>query len=271
MTSLSVPTADAAGVRGFGAQSELDRRCTPLFQSWFEQHFGARCDLANKKIQLRGVDLCVRLKERAARLGPVGVDLKIDTYDTGNITFEIISQCRGHALRDGPAPGWYQKDMPWVAYYFLQTGETIFLDMAQVHPWLDQMVADLMAGRPTALPSWAAAVPNRTYQTYNLVARIADVLAHCPGAFYVRLTATPETFLIPNPPADRHLDAQQLMQRMQGSGCYCIKPLPEADDVERRLRWFEANAVYSRKAGVRERGLELQRTRPRRPLPEDTP
>lgn len=282
MTNNQLPTAGKDGVRSYEGQKPLDEMGTILFKSWFEKVFKTTVRTTNKVVQLRGVDLAVNLPGRSGSAGPVGTDLKIDTYLSGNISFELISQCRGNSKRSHPAVGWTGKDMPWVTYCFIQTGEVVFLDMAQVTPWLQDLVSRALEGQPPGTPEfdyWVSATPNATYQSYNVMAKISAVLAHCPGAYYLRLmdTLSPEAFagftgaapkppLVVSPAAAQCVTPEQLQALMRLSGCYHIKPQLSEDDTEALIRWCEQHAKYSTKSGVREKGAGLTASRVRRAL-----
>jgi hypothetical protein len=275
---------DANGVRGMSAQSRLDAAGTALFVEWFSTVFKAPCLAVSKKlIQLRGIDLAVRLSLPGVR-SSVGVDLKIDTHDRGNMTFEVHSQDRGNTIRNGPAPGWPRKDMPWVAYYFLKTGEVVFLDMSRVTPWLNSLLQlGLNGSNPGSgdCPFWLSGTPNSTYSSYNIVARITDVLKHCPGTYYLRLTDHAPVSLLqehtgsggqaPMINAAQHPTTSpiELQQHMSKSMSYLVKPQFSADEDEILLRWAERNARFSAFPGVKERGLLNQSSRIHRYLKGD--
>lgn len=268
-----------------GAQSRLDAAGTALFAEWFRTVFGAPClAVSVKQMQLRGIDLAVKLSLPRVS-GSVGIDLKIDGYDRGNMTFEIHSQDRGNTVRNGPAAGWPRKDMPWVAYYFLKTGEVVFLDMAVVTPWLNAQLALGLEGKPPgsgAFPFWLSGTPNKTYSSYNLIARISDVLKHCPGAYYMRLADhVPSEMLLRHtgagtqapmvtPPACAVCATPlDLQKHLATSMSYLVKPQFSADEDEILLRWAERHARFSAYPGVKELGLHNQSTRIHRYLEGD--
>src|SRR5450830_1416293 len=118
----------ANGARTYFSQMLLDKMGMAVLTPFFQNQFGAKVTPANTKIQLRGVDLCVMLPGRPSRMGPVGVDAKVDGGTTGNMAIELISQDRPNSKRAEAAEGYIAKDSAIVAYYFPLEGKLVVLN-----------------------------------------------------------------------------------------------------------------------------------------------
>lgn len=280
------PEADGQGVRHFGSQSILDKNGLQRLDSWFHAVYdGTTTPVVRDDLQKRGVDIIVKLAGGGKSLA---IDLKADNYFSGNITLELISQDRANSVHDEPVVGWTGKDMPLVAYMFMQTGEIVFLDMTALYPWLFAQLKDIAAGRSTAFTlsnAFISGTPNKKYLSYNLVAPIQVLLAEAPGCLYVRARDVlsrpehakllppggfPKPLMLAHAPYDEAAALAQLgawMRRLKG---YDVKPQLDADDKERLLRFLAPRAQFSKKRPeVKEAGLALIASRPRRVLPTD--
>lgn len=281
-------SADRQGVRDFSSQMKLDEKGVELLRRFFVQAYRADVTPANKTVQLRGVDICVKVPGRANRAGPVGVDIKGDGTASGNLTLEVCSQDRPNSKRPIPAPGWLFKDMPFVAYCFLRTGDLLMLDMPLLTPWVRAHLERLVQSQADQEPAprltprtWVTATPNAGYLSYNFVLPITDLVREAPGVtcfnlvdflgvdVYQEIMGTlPEKRLIHTPV--NTLEAfEHLGQRLLEQACYDIKPQLPPEDTERVLRWMEQVVRFSSRPGVKEAGEALKASRPHLALPED--
>ena len=281
------------GVATMSSQSAVEKATLGWLRDFYKESCGLTCRDSNLEEQLRGVDLWL-----GGVFNDVGVDAKMDTYTSGNIMLEVISQDRGNASRQTPAVGWWFKDMPWVAYTFVRSGQVVHIDMEKAYPWLGEQLS-------LALDEFEAhgtfdskkhgfdmfGTPNRSYITYNLRFSIAKFLAQCPGAYYtdirdavsakaqenalsqlyynkVRGEAAQTAF---RPPmfvgaAPRTLPAAGFAEAIAESCAFYVKPAPDAEKLERLLRLFERHAGFKNDPAVKARGKELQAARVRRTL-----
>lgn len=281
-------SANAQGVREFDKQMSLDKKGVELLNRFFRQAYGADVTPANTVVQLRGVDICVKVPGRGRQAGPVGVDIKGDGMTSGNLTLEVCSQDRPNGKRNTPAPGWLFKDMPFVAYCFLHTGDLLMLDMPQLVPWVRDYLDRLMGAlanhqdAPRLTPrTWMTAAPNSSYLSYNFVLPIADLVRAAPGVTCFNLAdflgADVFTEVMGKPPQDRLILTpvntlevfEHLGQRLKEQPCYDVKPQLAPEEMERVLRWMEQTVRFAGKPGVRETGEALKASRPRLALPED--
>ncbi len=280
------PAADARGARRFTSHMSLDERGMAMLSTWFEQSLSVELTPANKFCQLRGLDLCVRLRGvRGAKL--VGIDLKADNTQTGNISIELISQDRPNFKHAEPVPGWSAKDMPLVAQLFMQTGDMVVINMTLFYPWLFPQIKAIVDGRSSKfeLPhAWLSATPNERYNSHNLIVPIEVLLGEAPGCLYLRardvLAQEKYAMLLkggkfPKPlMVTRPYDAEAALSTLQGwlgalKG-YDIKPQLTAVDKERLLRFLEPRAKFSKaKPEVEMLGRQHIASRPRLALPED--
>jgi hypothetical protein len=319
--NASIPETD--GSLSYASTHAIEQHFTPVLSAVLSQLFAPYnkksrirgnqpiCQIISKKeLQKRGIDLALHFEERTARDGPCTVDFKIDTYDTGNLALELIAQCRGNSARNGPDLGCVFKDMQWIAYYLVQVGDLYFFDMAQVFPWLQSRIEDAVGGatpRTPAFPYWLAGVPNKGYQTYNLMLTLEQFLADCPGVYLLRLPeyVSMEQLIAPlqdinnereaankanahrvnfiphkllrlrsplttSPAARKRMRTPyELSQLMLKGNCYHLKDKLSAEKMERLLRWCEQHKQY--KPYGKRKGEELQATRPRFTLEEDRP
>lgn len=280
------PEADSQGVRHFGSQSILDKNGLQRLDSWFQAVYPVTTTaVVRDDLQKRGVDLIVKLDRGGKSLA---IDLKADNYFSGNITLELISQDRANSAHDEPVVGWTGKDMPLVAYMFMQTGEIVFIDMTVLYPWLFTQLKDVVEGRTTAFELstfFVSGTPNKRYLSYNLVAPIQVLLDEAPGCLYVRAREVlsrpafakllppggfPKPLMLSDGDYDEVAALAQLeawLRRLKG---YDVKPQLDADDKERLLRFLAPRAQFSKKRPeVKEAGLALIASRPRRVLPTD--
>lgn len=291
MATPTIPSARADGARYFDAQMRLDAAVNGIFKDWLNQRDDVRCTPATRVAQLRGIDLAIYPVGRKATKARFtsGIDMKGDNYRSGNIALELVSQCRPNGTRPAPAPGWTAKDMPWVGYYFIQTGESLVLDMAQVWPWVKARIEEIIHGAPSqrAWPFWIAATPNKTYQSFNLMASLEQLLAACPGVYYLNMAkeASTETLtrhssaywesgalaapMLSNVSPERVMRADDFVSRVTARPDYHRKEWLTPHEVERLIRQCEQHARYSRQPGVAEKGKVLTASRPRLMLPED--
>lgn len=266
------------GARTMNAQMAMDRKGTPLLKLWLEKSFGVTAQPTDKENQLRGSDLNVSHPSGNAEF--VSMDGKFDTYATGNLTLEVISQDRGNKSRQGAARGWVGKDTSLVAYTFLQTGEILLLKMNELTPWLKehlQPIADGMGSQLALLDSRPSGTPNNSYISYNVILSIRTLMRKAPGVEYVRMSDVLGTsvverhlgplapFIYDVPPDSRCMGniEKWLLQEQ----AYNAKEWFDDTENERLIRWFEEKTVFNKY--VSSKAKQLQGSRQRFVLPED--
>lgn len=286
-TPFPGPQADSTGVRGFQDHMVLDTQGIAMLDTWFRESYDVDVVPANKEVQLKGIDICVKLRNRRG-MRQVGVDLKADNNISGNISIELISQDRPNSRHSEPVVGWTGKHMPLVAQLFVRTGELVIINMTLFYPWLFKQLKAIAAGEATGFAmkgAWLSATPNRTYQSHNIIVSIAALLDEAPGCLYLRAgdvlsadefaslrpAAGFEPLLLPK----RAYDAPAALATLEGwlstLGGYDVKEQLSAEEKERLLRFLEPRVKYStRNPEIRKKGLELQASRPRLALPEDS-
>jgi len=280
------PQADKTGARRFNDHMVLDTQGIAMLDTWFQQTYDVDTQPATQVVQLKGIDLCVKLRNRRG-MRFVGVDLKADNNVSGNISLELISQDRPNSRHSEPVVGWTGKQMPLVAQLFVRTGEMVVIDMTMFYPWLFAQLKDIVEGRAQGFAmtgAWLSATPNPTYQSHNIIVSIATLLDEAPGCMYLRAgdvlsadqfaslrpAAGFEPLLLPKRPYDAKTAAEALEERLAALGGYDVKPQLTAEEKERLLRFLEPRVKYSRKnEEIRKKGLALQASRPRLTLPED--
>ena len=284
------PQADSTGVRGFQDHMVLDKQGIAMLDTWFRESYDVDVVPANKEVQLKGIDICVKLRNRRG-MRQVGVDLKADNNISGNISIELISQDRPNTRHSEPVVGWTGKHMPLVAQLFVRTGELVIINMTLFYPWLFKQLKAIAAGESTGFAmkgAWLSATPNKTYQSHNIIVSIAALLDEAPGCIYLRArdvlsadefaslrpAAGFEPLLLPKRAYDAPA-ALAALATLEGwlstLGGYDVKEQLSAQEKERLLRFLEPRAKYStRNPEIRKKGLELQASRPRLALPEDS-
>jgi hypothetical protein len=282
----SGPQADHTGARTFFGQMPLDTQGMAMLDSWFRETFDVDVTPATTVVQLKGIDLCVKLRNRRGAR-QVGVDLKADNNVSGNISLELISQDRPNSKHSEPVVGWTGKGMPLVAQLFMKTGEMVVINMTIFYPWLFAQLKDIVEGRATQFKltkAWLSATPNPTYQSFNIIVSIETLLNEAPGCLYIRaqdvLTSAKYAELVPaegfqdmllprrayDPVAARAV-LEGWLAELRG---YDVKPQLTAMEKERLLRFMEPRVRYSRKSEeIGKKGRALQASRPRLKLPED--
>jgi hypothetical protein len=274
----------ANGARTFMSQMLLDKMGMTVLTPFFHHQFQAQVDQANAKVQMRGVDICVRVAQRSKRNGPVGIDAKVDGGTTGNMAIELLSQDRPNTRRAEAAEGYIAKDSTLVAYYFPLEGKLVVLNMVEAYPWLNAYRERLIANpaTPPLTPnSWMSATPNDTYLSYNLIVPVSDIQAHCPGVvcldlvllmgekLHTALTGTPLQKGKIVAPSNVEAQLDLLTHWLETLPGYDVKPPLSADDKERLIRVLEPRSRFKNVEEVRIKGKQLQANRVRRVLPED--
>lgn len=279
------PQADSTGARRFNDHMALDTHGIAMLDTWFKNSYDVDTQPATQAVQLKGIDLCVKLRNRRG-MRFVGIDLKADNNVSGNISLELISQDRPNARHPEPVVGWTGKQMPLVAQLFVRTGEMVVINMTVFYPWLFSQLQAIAAGRAHGFAltgAWLSATPNPTYQSHNIIVRIAALLDEAPGCLYLRAgdVLSDEQLASLRPSgfeslmlANRAYDADAARATLEGwletLGGYDVKPQLSAEEKERLLRFLEPRVKYSAKnPAIREKGLALQASRPRLTLPED--
>lgn len=280
MTSWQNVRPERDGARTMHRQMNLDVAGNAILKQWLEAVLPVAAEPTGKADQLRGADFLVSVPGRKLADGPVSLDGKIDSYTSGNMTLEIVSQDRGTKSRAEPARGWVSKDSAIVAYMFIKTGEVLFLNMRLLTPWLKenlQAVADGMGLRCGVPTSWPSGTPNRAYVSFNLVVKVAAMMRSAPGVVYVRL---PE--MIGEAEYERAIAMQRkdymydvvdphavptLAQWLMEEPAWSAKDWFEEAETERLLRWFEGNVRFN--SMVADLGASLKASRQRVRLPED--
>lgn len=268
----------ADGSRTMNAQMAMDRKGTPLLKLWLEKSFGVSAIPTDKEHQLRGSDLNITHVSGADEY--VSMDGKFDTYATGNLTLEVISQDRGNKSRPGPARGWVGKDTALVAYTFLQTGEMLVLKMDELAPWLKehlQPIADGLGTQLALIDSRPSGTPNSAYISYNLILSIKTLMRKAPGVEYVRMADVLGTSVVKQhlgelapyiydvPPDSQGMRNIEKWLKEQKS--YNEKDWFDDVENERLIRWFEQKSFFNKY--VAEKAKQLQATRQRFSLPEE--
>lgn len=270
------------GARTMSGQMNVDRMATPALKLWLEKALGATATPAALMDQLRGSDLNVTLPGRPQEAGFVSVEGKFDTYTSGNMSLEIISQDRGNSKRNTPAPGWVGKDSAVVAYLFVKTGEIFFLNMRLLTPWVKEMLEPIAEGTGSRLPlsnTKPAGTPNKTYTTYQVLMNVHTLMRNAPGVEYVRmadvlgedtvqyLLGSQEAPLYDVAP---HADAVAVVKSwLTQEETYPQKQWFDCpEQLERLVRWFEQSSIVARFA--QEKSRQNKASRPRLALPEDS-
>lgn len=253
---------------------------------FFEDVIQASVTPASLTAQLRGVDLAVRVLGRTNRQGPVGVEAKIDTYNSGRMSIELISQDRGTYSRPKPAEGYIAKDSSLIAYYFVKSGTMVVLNMALAYPWLNAIRKQILqAPASLQLPqnSFLSATPNSGYLSYTWMVPVSHVLENCPGTIYLnvaellgtgrhaQLTETALDFGSIPPASDTAGNLDILQSWLAQAECYDIKVPLNADEKERLLRALEPRARCKKDVRVEQAFRELKASRTPMALPEDKP
>lgn len=265
----------------------LDEIGIRQLDTWFRSAFDCTTEPAKLDGQKKGIDIAVKLLDEAGAKY-VGIDLKADNTTTGNISLELISQDRPNSRHAEPVVGWTGKEMPIVAQLFVQTGEMVVLNMKLFYPWLLAQLKEVVAGKRTAfLPegAWLSATPNATYLSYNIIVRITTLLDEAPGCLYLRPRdrlqseahrnvlpdgAYPKPVMLTGRSYDEAQALAVLRTWLKSIGGYDRKEQLDAQGKERLLRFMEPRVRFSTaRPEIRQKGLELQRSRPKLALPGD--
>lgn len=281
---------DSTGARGFHQQMVLDRTGVLICSEFLKKNFKATVLPANKRMQLRGVDICSIVNTGRFKTNAVGIDIKADSKESGNLTLEIVSSDRGNSLRLGMAAGWIFKESSQVAYLFLATGESLFLDMEQVFPWVLSYLKRVIefGGDLNLTPSsWISATPNPPssksggFLSYNIVLPIKEILEHCPGVTYVDISqqlgadqyeALSKKKLAPrllSKPPSPDFQLLSLAACLKESNGYVAKEQLSQEDLERIVRAFSRRVRFSKVPAVKDLGESLKASRMPLTLPED--
>ena len=88
-------------------------------------------DVSNiRKYQDQDIDFIVRLKNSP---NPVSIELKTDTYDSGNIFFETVSN------KENNVPGcMYKSQANYLFYYFSKTKELYIFNFKEYVKWFEE-------------------------------------------------------------------------------------------------------------------------------------
>jgi hypothetical protein len=116
-----------------------------------------------------GVDFLVK---REARLA-AGLELKFDSYSSGNLALEWVSQDRPSSPGALPIKeGWMATcQAGWLAYALVSTGDLLLMEMATLRDWLSQNYHRF----------GSTSVANKTYFSYCSLVPLNQLLRELPA------------------------------------------------------------------------------------------